>query len=104
MIDDPATNQLFMVQEFCECGPVMTEVRAAAPLRMQRALLTHFRASLTGTLCTPCSISPTSLQAEYNTPLPPAVARSYFRDVLQGLEYLHFQRVIHRCVLGGAAS
>ena len=36
------------------------------------------------------------LQAEYNTPLAPPVARSYFRDVLQGLEYLHFQRVVHR--------
>ena len=59
VIDDGATNALFMVQEFCECGPVMTE-------------------------------------AEYNTPLAPPVARAYFRDILQGLEYLHFQRVIHR--------
>lgn len=35
-------------------------------------------------------------QAEYNTPLAAPVARAYFRDILQGLEYLHFQRVIHR--------
>jgi hypothetical protein len=48
-------------QDFCECGPVMTE-------------------------------------AEYHTPLHPEIARAYFRDVLMGLEYLHFQRVIHRCV------
>lgn len=48
-----------VVQEFCECGPVMTE-------------------------------------AEYHTPLQDVVARSYFRDVLVGLEYLHFQRIVHR--------
>jgi serine/threonine protein kinase len=46
-------------QDFCECGPVMTE-------------------------------------AEYHTPLHPEIARAYLRDVLMGLEYLHFQRVIHR--------
>jgi [calcium/calmodulin-dependent protein kinase] kinase len=52
-------SHLYMVQEYCECGPIMTE-------------------------------------AEYNTPLPAALARAYFRDILKGLEYLHFQRVIHR--------
>ena len=28
--------------------------------------------------------------------LVPSLARSYFRDILNGLEYLHFQNVIHQ--------
>ena len=35
-------------------------------------------------------------EAEYHSPLPGEVARAYFRDVLVGLEYLHFQRIVHR--------
>ena len=59
VIDDPGTQYLYIVQEFCEAGAVMTE-------------------------------------AEYNTPLDAEAARSYFRDVVKGLEYLFFQRIIHR--------
>ena len=35
-------------------------------------------------------------EAEYSKPIPEASVRPFFRDVLRGLEYLHFQRVIHR--------
>lgn len=35
-------------------------------------------------------------EEEYQDPLDPELARQYFRDVLRGLEYLHFQRVSHR--------
>ncbi|RYG53584.1 hypothetical protein EON66_08330 [archaeon] len=59
VIDDPATNQLYLVQEYCKMGNIMSE-------------------------------------AEFNEPLPPNVTRSYFRDIVHGLEYLHFQRVMHR--------
>ena len=59
VIDDLDGDKFYMVQEFMELGPVMTE-------------------------------------REYNQPLPPAVARAYFRDVLCGLEYLHFQGIVHR--------
>lgn len=59
VIDDPAGDKFYLVQEYMDLGPVMTE-------------------------------------AEYNAPLKPDVARKYFRDVLCGLEYLHFQGVVHR--------
>jgi [calcium/calmodulin-dependent protein kinase] kinase len=59
VINDPKTNQLYMVQEFCHEGSVMPE-------------------------------------AEYTEPLDPEYARELFRDVVKGLEYLHFQRIIHR--------
>lgn len=39
---------------------------------------------------------PVMTEAEYNTPLPQELARSYFRDVLRGIEYLNFQKIIHR--------
>ena len=59
VINDPAGDKFYIVQEFMELGPVMTEL-------------------------------------EYSQPLPPDVARSYFRDALAGLEYLHFQGIVHR--------
>ncbi|RYE81992.1 MAG: hypothetical protein EOO65_06090, partial [Methanosarcinales archaeon] len=59
VIDDPAGDKFYMVQEYMELGPVMTE-------------------------------------REYNTPLDSKVARGYARDILCGMEYLHFQGVIHR--------
>jgi [calcium/calmodulin-dependent protein kinase] kinase len=59
VIDDASSDKIYMVCEFAELGPVMTET-------------------------------------EYNSPLPPEVARKYFRDIICGLEYLHFQGVIHR--------
>lgn len=59
VIDDKATDKLYLVQEYVELGPIMTE-------------------------------------EEYNQPLPMDLARQYFRHILKGCEYLHFQRVIHR--------
>lgn len=59
VIDDPDGDKFYMVQEYMELGPVMTE-------------------------------------REYNHPLHPSVARAYLRDILAGLEYLHFQGVVHR--------
>lgn len=35
-------------------------------------------------------------ESEYNQPLESEVARGYLRDILAGLEYLHFQGVVHR--------
>lgn len=36
------------------------------------------------------------MENEFNQALPPLVARKYLRDMLCGLEYLHYQRVVHR--------
>ncbi|XP_067014704.2 calcium/calmodulin-dependent protein kinase kinase 1 [Anabrus simplex] len=36
------------------------------------------------------------LQVPTDTPLSEEKAWSYFRDVIQGIEYLHYQRIIHR--------
>jgi hypothetical protein len=44
-------------------------------------------------------LGPVMMEKERNAPLDPAVARGYFRDILAGVHYLHFQGVIHRCVL-----
>ncbi|CAG0916905.1 unnamed protein product [Notodromas monacha] len=38
------------------------------------------------------------LQVPTDTPLEEHVARAYFRDIVLGLEYLHFQKIIHRDV------
>jgi len=43
-----------------------------------------------------CEYGAIMTEAEYNTPLEPEAARAYFRDVVKGLEYLFFQRIIHR--------
>ncbi|KAK3927327.1 Calcium/calmodulin-dependent protein kinase kinase 2 [Frankliniella fusca] len=36
------------------------------------------------------------LRVPTDTPLSEAKARQYFRDVVMGIEYLHYQRIIHR--------
>ncbi|KAL5240826.1 hypothetical protein ACI65C_008236 [Semiaphis heraclei] len=36
------------------------------------------------------------MQVPGDPPMPESKARSYFRDILLGLEYLHFQRIVHR--------
>ncbi|XP_052123201.1 calcium/calmodulin-dependent protein kinase kinase 2 [Frankliniella occidentalis] len=36
------------------------------------------------------------LRVPTDTPLSEAQARQYFRDVVMGIEYLHYQRIIHR--------
>jgi serine/threonine protein kinase/serine/threonine protein phosphatase PrpC len=59
VIDDSDGDKFYMVQEYMELGPVMTE-------------------------------------REYNHPLHPSVALEYVRDLVAGLEYLHFQGVVHR--------
>jgi serine/threonine protein kinase len=41
-------------------------------------------------------LGPVMMEKERNAPLDPAVARGYFRDILAGVHYLHFQGVIHR--------
>eukprot|EP01029_Cantina_marsupialis_P002547 TRINITY_DN1237_c2_g2_i2.p1 TRINITY_DN1237_c2_g2~~TRINITY_DN1237_c2_g2_i2.p1 ORF type:complete len:319 (-),score=101.30 TRINITY_DN1237_c2_g2_i2:38-994(-) len=37
-----------------------------------------------------------SLMSDSNEPLGNSLARKYFRDILRGLEYLHFQKCVHR--------
>ena len=59
VIDDPAKDCFYLVQEYMMLGPVMTS-------------------------------------DEMNEPLKPDVARKYFRDIVCGLDYLHFQGVVHR--------
>jgi [calcium/calmodulin-dependent protein kinase] kinase len=61
VIDDTEMEEILIVQEYMEYGPVMTE-------------------------------------KEYNQPLEILVARKYFREMLLGLEYLHYQGVVHRDV------
>ena len=61
VIDDTANDEILIVQEYMEYGPVMTE-------------------------------------KEYNQPLELLVARKYLREMLLGLEYLHYQGVVHRDV------
>ena len=61
VIDDVANDEILIVQEYMEYGPVMTE-------------------------------------KEYNQPLELLVARKYLREMLLGLEYLHYQGVVHRDV------
>lgn len=41
-------------------------------------------------------MGPIMSETEYQDPLDVYLARDYFRSILKGLEYLHFQRVIHR--------
>ena len=42
-------------------------------------------------------LGPVLAGEEDNTePLKPDVARKYMRDILMGLDYLHFQGVVHR--------
>ncbi|CAG2066963.1 unnamed protein product, partial [Timema podura] len=36
------------------------------------------------------------LEVPTDTPLSESKAWTYFRDVIQGIEYLHYQRIIHR--------
>lgn len=36
------------------------------------------------------------LEIPTTSPLPEETARKYFRDVVLGLEYLHYQKIIHR--------
>jgi CRP-like cAMP-binding protein len=58
VIDDPAANQVFLVQEYMEGGTVMNDA--------------------------------------FGDPIPPSKARAYFRDMLQGVMYLHSVGVVHR--------
>jgi serine/threonine protein kinase len=59
VIDDPTKDCFYMVQEYMELGPVLSD-------------------------------------EELHAGLKPDVVRKYLIDVLYGLEYLHFQGVIHR--------
>ncbi len=59
VIDDPAKDCFYLVQEYMMLGPVM-------------------------------------ISDEHAEPLKPDVARKFFRDILLGLDYLHFQGVVHR--------
>ncbi|KAJ3298531.1 hypothetical protein HK104_010586 [Borealophlyctis nickersoniae] len=61
VLDDGKEDNLYMIFELCEYGPIM-------------------------------HISPTETVA----PIPEARARKYFRDVVLGLEYLHYKKIIHR--------
>ena len=59
VIDDPTKDCFYMVQEYMDLGPVLSE-------------------------------------NEHNHCLKPDVVRKYLIDVLYGLDYLHFQGVVHR--------
>ncbi|TPX36598.1 hypothetical protein SmJEL517_g01298 [Synchytrium microbalum] len=61
VLDDASEDNLYMIFELCEYGPVMKIV-----------------------------------PGELVRPFSEDMARKYFRDVVMGLEYLHFQRIIHR--------
>ncbi|KAJ3180087.1 hypothetical protein HDU87_002312 [Geranomyces variabilis] len=61
VLDDGKEDNLYMIFELCEYGPVMK---------------LHMRDSV--------------------NPLSEDLARHYFRDVVLGLEYLHYKRIIHR--------
>eukprot|EP00842_Homolaphlyctis_polyrhiza_P001435 jgi/Hompol1/2292/HPOL_005927-RA len=61
VLDDVKEDNLYMIFELCEYGPVM-QVNIGQPER----------------------------------PFTEELARKYFRDVVLGLEYLHFKRIIHR--------
>jgi serine/threonine protein kinase len=59
VIDDPTKDCFYLVQEYMDLGPVLSD-------------------------------------NEHNQCLKPDVVRKYLVDVLYGLEYLHFQGVVHR--------
>ena len=59
VFDDPKSDALYILTEFCAKGAIMEDLVETQPL-------------------------------------PEATARKYFRDVLQGLEYLHYQQIVHR--------
>ncbi|KAI8594050.1 hypothetical protein BDZ88DRAFT_402424 [Geranomyces variabilis] len=61
VLDDGKEDNLYMIFELCEYGPVMK---------------LHMRDNV--------------------NPLSEDLARHYFRDVVLGLEYLHYKRIIHR--------
>lgn len=47
-------------------------------------------------------LGPVLSDSEHNEPLSPDVFHKYFVDIVQGLEYLQFQGIVHRCVVGVA--
>ncbi|KAI8905722.1 kinase-like domain-containing protein [Powellomyces hirtus] len=61
VLDDGKEDNLYMIFELCEYGPVMK-------LQVRESV----------------------------NPLSEDLARQYFRDVVLGLEYLHYKRIIHR--------
>ncbi|KAI8827101.1 kinase-like domain-containing protein [Fimicolochytrium jonesii] len=61
VLDDGKEDNLYMIFELCEYGPIMK-------LQMRQSV----------------------------NPLSEELARTYFRDVVLGIEYLHYKRIIHR--------
>ncbi|KAJ3092245.1 Calcium/calmodulin-dependent protein kinase kinase 1 [Quaeritorhiza haematococci] len=61
VLDDAKEDNLYMIFELCEYGPIMN-IKLYEPVR----------------------------------PFAEELARTYFRDVVLGLEYLHYKRIIHR--------
>ena len=96
VIDDPQGDYFFLVQEYVKNGAVMHEQvgRRRAPFAPPPQS------------CSTCSLPPTMCgcccgSQEENQPLPSTLARKYFRDILAGMDYLHFQGVIHRDIKPG---
>jgi [calcium/calmodulin-dependent protein kinase] kinase len=74
VLDDPAEDSLYMVLEMCKKGVVMKLSVSADSDDEDGASGTHQRAE----------------------PYPDHVCRTWFRDLLLGIEYLHAQGIIHR--------
>lgn len=70
VIDDPAVDELYIIEEYVACGALMPEDAG--------------------------SHSSGSGRQPSGMAIHDELARGYLRDILRGLQYLHFQGIVHR--------
>ena len=97
MINDPNHSKLYLRLEYVDGGQCMPSENGTAPLPVEKAQVVFSK--ITSQSFPPPSLlqAPPCIFVTLVSECVFLLSQAYWGDLICGLEYLHFNRVLHRC-------